>query len=89
MSDLFTLDPATLLDNVDARQVEFSAEVDGEMRDFAVLYDVLEALDGPSPEQGPVAAFRRHQATVERAAASALARDGDQDRVIVSENDLD
>jgi len=83
-----TIDPATILDNVDARRVEFSAEVDGEPCDFAVLYDVLEALDGALPEQGPVAALRRHQAAIQAAAAAALARDGDQDRVVVSENDL-
>jgi len=82
------IDPATILDNVDARQVEFAGEVDGERRDFAVLYDVLEALDGVSPEQGPVAALRRHQQAIATAATSALARDTDQAIVVVSENDL-
>jgi len=83
-----SIDPATILDHVDARRVEFSAEVDGERREFAVLYDLLEALDGASPEQGPVAAFRRHLPAIEAAAAAALARDTDQERVVVSENDL-
>ena len=83
-----SIDTISLLDNVDARRVEFSAEVDGERRDFAVLYDVLEALDGAAPDQGPVAAVGRHREAIEAAALSALARDTDQDRVMVSENDL-
>lgn len=88
MADTLSINTATLFDNADARQVEFSAEVDGEPRDFAVRYDALEALDGAQPDTGAVAAVRRHLDAVGAGAAVALARDVDQERVIVTENDL-
>lgn len=83
------IDPASILDMTDDRHVEFSGEVDGERRDFAVSYDTLEALDGAAPDAGPVAAFTRHQAAIAAAAVRSLGRDLDQERVVVSESDLD
>jgi hypothetical protein len=86
--DRLSIDAASLFDNSDARTVEFSGEVDGELRDFAAQYDLLEALDGAAPDAGAVAAARRHLPAIAEAALRALARDVDADRVTVSENDL-
>jgi len=89
MADRLSIDAATLFDDVDARTVEFSGEIDGERYDFALQYDVIEALDGSAPDDGAIMAFERHRDAIEKAATTALARDPDQDRVVVSENDLD
>ncbi len=82
-----TLDPTTPFDNVDDRQIEFSGEASGETYDFALQYDVLEALAGTIPTD-PVPLFQRHGDAIAAAATRALARDPDQERVVISENDL-
>ena len=89
MADRLDIDDASILDNVEERQVEFAGEVDGDERQFAVRYDVLEALSGDPPEGDAVDTFRRFVDPITDAALSALARDGDQEIVVVSENDLD
>ena len=49
-ADKLDIDTASILDNPNERQVEFSGEVDAEELQFAVQYDVLEALSGDAPE---------------------------------------
>ncbi|GGB24364.1 hypothetical protein GCM10011380_12390 [Sphingomonas metalli] len=87
-ADRLTIDPASVFDDIDARTVEFDAIVDEERRAFAVQYDVLRALSGDEPADRAVALFQHHADRIAEAAAVALARDIDQERVIVSENDL-
>lgn len=83
------IDDSSIFDNIDAEQVEFSGEVDGEEREFVVQYDVLEALSGDPPEGDAVDTFNRFSDTIVEAALSALARNPDATPVIVSENDLE
>lgn len=83
------IDTATLLDNVDERQVEFSAEVDGEEYEFAIQYDVLEALSGDEPDGDAIDTFNRFTDALSDAALSALSRNADADLIVVSENDLE
>lgn len=83
-----SIDPASVFDNADARQVEFAAEADGERRAFAAQYDLLRALSAETPDDRAVAVFGAHADRIAAAAATALARDGDAELVIVSENDL-
>lgn len=85
------IDNSTLLDNVEEQQVEFSAEVDGDEYEFAVQYDVLEALSGdrPDSEDGAVDMFNRFVDAISDAALAALARDADAALIVVSENDLE
>ncbi|SEM79236.1 hypothetical protein SAMN05192583_1253 [Sphingomonas gellani] len=84
-----TIDPASLFDNVDERQVEFSGDADSDRYRFALRYDVVEALAGTVPQDGDaVAQVRQHLPRIEPLAARALARDYDQDLVVISENDL-
>ncbi|MGU3389827.1 hypothetical protein [Sphingomonas sp. M1A8_2b] len=87
--DRVTIDSKTIDDNTDLRRVEFDGELSGERYPFAVLYDVLEALSAISPETGAVALFRQHSDAIAAMGATALARDPDQDIVVISENDLD
>jgi hypothetical protein len=87
--DRLTIDAATIEDNTDQRQVEFDAEVSGERYRFALQYDVLEALAAATPVGDAGAIFRAHSETIAIIGVRALARDGDQERITISENDLD
>ena len=89
MADRLDIDDSSIFDNLDEQQVEFSGEVDGESYDFAVLYDVLEALSGDAPDGDAVATFNRFVDPISDAALAALGRDETQELVIVSENDLE
>lgn len=84
-----TIDPATVFDNIDDRQVDFSGTAGEDRYDLAVQYDVLEALSGENPAQNAVALFQRHTAEIEKAAGRALARFSGIGRTIVSGNDLE
>ena len=87
--DRVTIDNNTLLDNVGDRQVEFAGEASGDRYDFAVQYDVLEALSARIPSDDAVAIFQHHSSDIEQAAARALTRYNDVGRIIVSGNDLE
>ena len=84
-----TIDPKTVFDNADQRRVEFAADIGDERRAFAALYDLLEALAAEVPDDRAVALFQRHTARIQELGVAALARDGDQEIVVISENDLD
>lgn len=88
MADRLDIDNASIFDNAEEQQVEFSAEVDGEEYQFALQYDVLEALSGDAPEDDALDTFKQFVDPISDAALSALARDGDQAIIVVSENDL-
>lgn len=83
------IDTATILDNIDAEQVEFSGEVDGDEIEFVVQYDVLEALSGDPPEGDAADTFNRFIDAITEAALAAMARNPEANPVIVSENDLE
>lgn len=89
MANRLDIDDASIFDNVEERQVEFAAEADGDEYQFAVQYDVLEALSGDAPEDDAADTFKRFIDPISDAALSALARDRDQPIIVVSENDLD
>lgn len=83
------IDDSTILDNIDAEQVEFTADVDGDDYDFVVQYDLLEALSGDRPDGDAIDMFNRFIDSVSEAALSALSRNSDANPIIVSENDLE
>ena len=83
------IDKSSVLDNIDERQVEFEAEVDGDECQFAVQYDVLEALTGDAPDGDAVDTFNQFIDPISDAALSALSRDSGQPVIFVTENDLD
>lgn len=89
MAERLDIDNTSILDNLDEQQVEFAAEVDGDEYQFAVQYDLLEALSGDAPDGDAEDLFRRFIDPISDAALSALARDRDQPMIVVSENDLD
>ncbi len=87
--DRLTIDPATVFDNVDDRRVEFAADIGDQRRAFAAQYDLLEALGAEVPDDLAVAVFRKHIETISAIGAKALARNEDEELVVISENDLD
>ena len=88
MADRLDIDSSSIFDNVEESQVEFAGEVDGDEYQFAVQYDVLEALSGDAPEGDAAAIFDRFVDPISDAALAALARGAEQDLIVVSENDL-
>ena len=89
--DRASIDGATILYNVEDRQVEFSAEVGGDWYEFALHYAVLEALGGAQIDDAgdATALFDRFRDEVEEAAAKALARaPGGEDVVVIDESDV-
>ncbi|WP_454280799.1 DUF1488 family protein [Sphingomonas sp. Marseille-Q8236] len=87
--DALTVIKDTVEDNVSERQVEFVGEVEGEEYQFAVQYDLLEALSGDVPDGDAVELFERYSDDILEAALTALGRDMEQTLIVVSENDLD
>lgn len=88
-ADRLDIDTSTLLDNIDERQVEFSGEVDGDEYEFAVQYEVLEALSGDEPDGDAIDTFNRFSDTIVDAALAALARNADASPILVGESDLE
>ena len=86
--DRLTIDAVTIFDNVDARRVEFTAELSGERYAFAAQYDLLRALAAEEPGDRAVALFHQHAARIAVLGAAALGRDLARNLVVISENDL-
>ena len=89
-AERLNIDPLSILDNRGERQVEFDGEVDGERRAFAVRYAAIEALSGSMPDDATdlVATFRALEEPIADAALVSLARNSDQDLVLIGEGDL-
>lgn len=87
-ADRLTIDPATVFDNSGERRVEFAADVGDDRRAFAAQYDLLEALAAEVPDDRAVALFHQHAARIQELGTAALARNIDQDLVVISENDI-
>ena len=83
------IDTSSVLDNIDAELVEFTGEVDGDDYEFAVQYDLLEALSGDRPDGDGVEMVNRFIDQVSDAALSALSRNSDANPIVVSEADLE
>ncbi len=90
LADKLDIDIASIQDNPAERQVEFSGEIDADEIQFAVQYDVLEALSGDAPEEDDaVEMFNRFSDEIAEAGLVALARSSEQTLVVISENDLE
>lgn len=87
-ADPFAIDMTSVFDNIDQRQVEFDATVDGDAYQFAVQYDVIEALSGEVPNGDAALRFGQHVDAIRKAAKSALSRGFDRPIVVISGNDL-
>ena len=89
MTDRLEIDQASITDNEVTRQIEFTAEIDGDERDFAVDYAVLKALSGDEPEDDALELFERFGHEIVEICADAAERRPSASLVTVSESDLE
>ena len=88
MASRLEIDQASITDNDSEQQVEFTAELDGNERDFVVKYSVLKELSGDDPENDALEMFERFGDEISDICVEAA---GDQGNgvVTVDENDLE
>ena len=89
MASRLDIDQASVTDNEVARQVEFTAEIDGDERDFAVKYSVLKELSGDEPEDDALELFERFSDEIADMCADAAEQQPKADVVTVDESDLE
>ena len=89
MASRLEIDQSSITDNDVARQVEFTAEIDGDERDFAVKYAVLKELSGDEPEEDALEMFERFSDEIADVCVEAAAQRPSADVVIIDEGDLE
>jgi hypothetical protein len=88
MPSRFKIDHDSLTDNDRERQVEFTAEIAGDDRDFAVKYAVLTELSGDEPENDAPELFERFSDELVDVCIDVAARNT-SDLVVITEDDLE
>ncbi len=83
------IDQASLTDNDIARQIEFTAELDGDERDFAVKYAVLKELSGDEPDADALELFERFGDEIADVCVDAALQRPSANVVIIDEGDLE
>jgi hypothetical protein len=89
MASRFEIDRASITDNDLERQIEFSAELDGEERDFVVKYSVLKELSGDDPEDDALEFFERFGDEIADICVDVAAEQNGSGVVTVDERDLE
>lgn len=89
MATRLEIDQASVMDNDVARQVEFTAEIDGDDRDFVVKYAVLKELSGDEPEDDALEQFERFNDEIVDMCAEAATRQTSGSVVTVDESDFE
>ena len=89
MASRLEIDQASVTDNDVARQIEFTAEIDGDERDFAVKYGVLKELSGDEPEDDALELFERFGDEIAELCADAAEQQPTANVVTVDESDLE
>ncbi len=89
MSSRLDIDQASLTDNDRQKQVEFTGEIDGEDRDFAVKYAVLKELSGDEPEDDALELFERFSDEIVDICAEAAVAKPSATLIVIDEGDLE
>ncbi len=89
MPNRITVDQASLTDNDVAQQVEFTAEIDGDERDFAVKYAVLRELSGDEPENDALELFERFSDEILDVCADVADQRSNANVVMIDDDDLE
>jgi hypothetical protein len=89
MSSRLVIDQASLTDNDRQKQVEFTGEIDGDDRDFAVKYAVLKELSGDEPEDDALELFERFSDEIIDVCAEMAAAKPNASLVVIDEDDLE
>ncbi|MEG3089184.1 DUF1488 family protein [Sphingomonas sp. PB4P5] len=83
------IDQASITDNHIARQVEFTGDLDGDERDFAVKYSVLKELSGDEPEADALEMFERFSDEIVDVCIEAALQRPSATVVAIDEGDLE
>jgi hypothetical protein len=89
MASSLVIDQNSLTDNDRERQIEFTAEIDGDDRDFAVKYAVLKELSGDEPEDDALELFERFSDEIIDVCAEAAMKKPSASLVVIDEGDLE
>ncbi len=89
MASSLVIDQNSLTDNDRERQVEFTAEIDGDDRDFAVKYAVLKELSGDEPEDDALELFERFSDEIIDVCTEAAMKKPSASLVVIDEGDLE
>ncbi|MEG3159830.1 DUF1488 family protein [Sphingomonas sp. LB2R24] len=89
MPSRITVDQASLTDNDVAHQIEFTAEIDGDERDFAVKYAVLRELSGDEPENDALELFERFSDEILDVCADVADQRPNANVVVIDDDDLE
>jgi hypothetical protein len=89
MASALKIDQDSLVDNDRERQVEFTAKLDGDDRDFAVKYAVLKELSGDEPENDALELFERFSDEIVDVCVEAAVTRPSASLVVISEGDLE
>lgn len=89
MASPFDIDQSSVTDNDVAKQIEFTAEIDGDERDFAVKYSVLKELSGDEPQDDALEVFERFSDEITDLCVEAAERQPAANVVTVDETDLE
>ena len=89
MPSRITVDQASLTDNDIAQQIEFTAEIDGDVRDFAVKYAVLQELSGDEPDNDALELFERFSDEILDVCADVADQRPNANVVVIDDDDLE
>ncbi len=89
MPSRITVDQASLTDNDIAQQIEFTAEIDGDERDFAVKYAVLQELSGDEPDNDALELFERFSDEILDVCADVAEQRPNANVVVIDDDDLE
>ena len=89
MPSRITVDQASLTDNDIAQQIEFTAEIDGDERDFAVKYAVLQELSGDEPDNDALELFERLSDEILDVCADVADQRPNANVVVIDDDDLE
>ncbi|KQN08863.1 conserved hypothetical protein [Sphingomonas aurantiaca] len=89
MPSRITVDQASLTDNDIAQQIEFTAEIDGDERDFAVKYAVLQELSGDEPDNDALELFERFSDEILDVCADVADQRPNANVVVIDDDDLE
>jgi hypothetical protein len=88
MPSRLKIDHDSLTDNDRERQIEFTAEIDGDDREFAVKYAVLTELSGDEPENDALELFERFSDELTDVCLDVAAR-STTDVIVIAASDLE
>lgn len=89
MTNRLKIDQDSLVDNDREKQVEFTAEIDSDDRDFAVKYAVLREFSGDEPDNDALELFERFSGEILEVCAELAERRPTASLVTVLEDDLE